>query len=78
MAETAPIRLGSVQRRVLARIVKTNGGGVSQFDLTPTEKKAMWRLHEMKLVQGKSGMEHRAVHTREGLELHRRLEEQEQ
>jgi hypothetical protein len=71
---TPSIKLGPVQRRVLARVVKTNGGGVSQYDLTPTEKKALWRLHELRLVHGKSGMEWRAVHTREGLELHRKLE----
>lgn len=73
MSEPAT-RLGPVQRRVLARVVKTNGGGLSQYDLTPAEKRAMWRLHELRLVHGKSGMEWRVVHTRAGLELHRKME----
>jgi hypothetical protein len=65
-----PIRLGPRQREFLARVCKTNGGGINCWG---EEERIFRSLERHGLIQGKSGQPCCAVHTREGLELHRRL-----
>jgi hypothetical protein len=62
------IRLTPKQADLLRRIVKTNGGGISAYRLHGGERCIMWRLHELGLIQGKSGDLSTCVHTREGLD----------
>ena len=61
------MKLTPAQADTLRKIVATNGGGIS-----PYENKVVWRvvkaLEAKGLVQGKSGSQHCAVHTREGMD----------
>ena len=67
-----PRALTANQLRVLHRILQTNGGGISVYG--DEDQRTIMALHRRGLVQGKAGAQHRAVHTREGLELWRKLE----
>jgi uncharacterized protein YjhX (UPF0386 family) len=60
--------LSSAQQAALAAICKTNGGGVpaTSFNLSTVRS-----LVRKGLVQGKSGMNWRVVHTSEGLKAYR-------
>lgn len=66
------MKLTPTQRRILARIVATNGGGLHPSDLTGGEQQALWALVRRGLAQGKRTQQSWVVHTREGLEQHRR------
>lgn len=70
------MRLGARQWEMLDRICRSNGGGVfvGFFEGDP-EAKTILRLHELGLVQGKSGDLSCAVHTRKGLDLWREQKE---
>ena len=61
------MKVTPLQAETLRKIVATNGGGVST-----STRGIVWRvvkaLEVKGLVQGKSGYQHWAVHTREGLE----------
>jgi uncharacterized protein YjhX (UPF0386 family) len=64
-------RLGARQLDLLDRVCRTSGGGVSCFG----EQERVYRSLERKgLIQGKSGQQYRAVHTREGLALWRKMQ----
>jgi len=63
-------KLTKPQARMLVKIVKTNGGGVSAYDLNHS---VMRRLEDKDLIQGKLSRPSVAVHTRAGLELARIL-----
>ncbi len=65
-------KLTKPQERVLRRVVKTSGGGVSVG--LDQDSAVIMRLHAKGLVQGKLGNPARAVHTREGLDLIRKLD----
>nr|WP_313665542.1 hypothetical protein [Brucella intermedia] len=58
-------KLGQKQEQMLRDIVKTNGGGISSFKL---DQRVMRALERKGLIQGKSGQECSAVHTKSGLE----------
>ena len=68
------MKLTQPQKRVLRRVVKTNGGGVPVSG--DRDEKVIMRLYGMGLVQGKAGEQSRAVHSTEGLELVRQLDAQ--
>lgn len=63
-------RLGSAQFAMLDSICRTNGGGRSGYSLN---RRTMRSLESKGLIQGKAGQEYCAVHTREGLDLWRKL-----
>lgn len=65
-------KLTSSQITSLAKVCKTNGGGVSAFDFNENTLKA---LFSKGLVQGKKGQQHRVVHTEKGLNVFRKLNE---
>ena len=54
------------QTLMLKRVVETNGGGVSTYDLNAGERRIVMALHDKGLVQGQSGKLYRVVHTKEG------------
>lgn len=62
--------LGKAQFAMLDSICRTNGGGVNGYSL---DRRVMHSLQKRGLIQGKMGSPWRAVHTREGLELWRKL-----
>lgn len=65
------LRMTDNQLELLARIVRTNGGGISIGDLEPGEMSSLRALHRKKLAHAKSGHAYRVVHTAEGLAVHR-------
>lgn len=66
-------KLTPAQFRMLDRICKTNGAGVSSYALRGPDTGVVLRLEKMGLVQGKSCEDFKAVHTREGLALWRSM-----
>ncbi len=64
-------KLTPSQWKWLDKICRTNGGGVD-VALTPPIPKAVLHLYDLGLVQGKSGCQWCAVHTRDGLSLWRK------
>ena len=71
MSETKAIGLGHRQLAMLRKIVATNGGGI--WAGGPDER-VIKSLYRRGLVQGKSGSQWCAVHTRASLELIRKLD----
>lgn len=67
------MKLGKVQKELLIKVCKTNGGGVYVGSDSKTQKVLM-RLNELGLVQGKLGQPYCAVHTGEGLKIFREME----
>jgi hypothetical protein len=65
-------RLGVRQLDMLRGIVKRNGAGLYIFGAA--QEKVMRSLERQGLIQGKSGQEFLAVHTRAGLDLIRKLD----
>ena len=74
----AAVRLTPAQEAVLAKVCRTNGGGVSiqakwrGDEAVPTDR-VMCALFDKGLIQGKAGGIQQVVHTREGLALYRGL-----
>ena len=68
------MKLTKPQARVLAEICATNGGGISEMRFFGQERKVMFRLHEMGLVQGKLGSPSNVVHTDEGWAINKELQ----
>lgn len=66
------MNLGKRQREMLAKICKTNGGGISVPSSGP-ELTVIRRLEELELIQGKLNHDGRAVHTQRGLKIYREL-----
>lgn len=64
------MKLGKRQFELLAKICKSNGGGVYVSGSGP-EYKIIRRLEEMGLIQGKSGQPYMAVHTPAGFNLYK-------
>lgn len=64
----ARLRLGHRQWEFLGRVVATNGGGVNCYS---ADERVYRALERKGLIQGKSGQQCCAVHTREGLEAWR-------
>ena len=62
----ADIKLTPAQANMLRRIVASNGGGVSGYERSALN--TMRALERRGLVQGMSGREWRAVHTRDVLD----------
>lgn len=62
------MKLPPAQRAMLDKICRTNGGGVWAEGLSARTRNALERAG---LIQGKSGRQDYAVHTREGLALWR-------
>lgn len=54
------------QRRVLALICRTNGGGIDPVSLSAGEQSAFRALVRRGLIQGKRGQPWLAVHTSDG------------
>lgn len=64
------VKLTPAQARLLGRIVATNGGGLRAAD----ESVRTWgKLHQLDLIQGKSGNGVRMVHTALGLQTWRAI-----
>ncbi len=63
-------KLTKPQMKMLIKIIKTNGGGVSGYSL---HEGVMRKLEEKDLIQGKLRQPFMAVHTRLGLEVGRKL-----
>jgi len=70
------MNLVELQKELLIKICQTNGGGISTISMDGWQLKAVHQLHDLGLVQGKSGNESTAVHTKQGLELYRTLTKQ--
>lgn len=64
------MKLGKRQLEMLIKICKTNGGGLY---VSGRDEKIIMRLHELELVQGKSGAQYCAVHTTKGMKLYKSL-----
>lgn len=58
------IKLSKAQEALLRKIVASNGGGLD----VDAQNRTVKILYKHDLIQGKSGRQHWAVHTREGLE----------
>lgn len=74
--------LSAAQRRDLALVCRTNGGGVrircrvlDGGEAVPASS-SMRKLYEKGLIQGKAGGWESVVHTRDGLELYRFIVQQ--
>ena len=72
-------KLTDLQKRTLAQVCRTNGGGVSvrcKVDadgvVVPVNR-AFAKLFALGLIQGKAGGYEKVVHTRDGLAVHRHL-----
>jgi hypothetical protein len=65
--------LSPVERRELAAIVATNGGGLDTHSATRARLRVWLRLHLMGLAQGMSGRPWRVVHTKAGLAVARAM-----
>lgn len=63
-------KLGPKQFELLARVCKTNGGGIYFHDIG-YESKVVRRLESLGLIQGKLNHDGWIVHTRKGLDLYR-------
>jgi hypothetical protein len=63
--------LTPAEKRELAVVVRTNGGGLNTYSLGRPKLRILQRLHLMGLVQGKAGAQWRIVHTRDGLAVAR-------
>lgn len=60
--------LTEAQRAMLNRICATNGGGVpAKFNYRREPQPPFAKLYDLDLIQGKSGRQEWAVHTRLGL-----------
>jgi hypothetical protein len=70
-AITKPLKLTEPQWRMLDRICRTNGGGITVGITEGPDYRMAQRLADKGLVQGKSGVGWMAVHTREGLKYWR-------
>jgi hypothetical protein len=58
-------KMTAAQEALLRRVVATNGGGVSAYDVPDSTLAGLVKRH---LVQSKSVASYTIVHTREGLE----------
>jgi hypothetical protein len=61
--------LNANERSALRRVCRLNGHGWYTGAMTEKQLAAITGLHERGLVQGKKGMPHSVVHTREGWSL---------
>lgn len=74
------MKLTPLQQEALRQVCRTNGGGVyvrctTKNDVVVPQERVMAALFAKGLIQGKAGSYSTVVHTKEGLALHRSLEE---
>lgn len=67
--------LSAAQLRMLDRVVRTNGGGLSVYSIDGRERAILRRLEDADLIQGEQGQQYMAVHTKEGLQRLREIQD---